>query len=329
MVDFEKRWVEGAGGVKLAVHHLGGDGPPLLAVHATGFHGRCWWPLAAELTPRFAVWALDQRGHGESGKDPTGTYDWELFAADLLAVVDALAGEKAGERPGAGGSGADDPRPGGPGADGPGAGGSGADGPGSGGLPPQRGTGWCAIGHSLGGAAILLAEAARPGTFSAAVCYEPVVMPPEGLLVRRPNPLADLARKRRPSFPSRQAALENYRSKPPFNRFHPEALEMYVAGGFVDQPDGSVTLACRREDEAATFDSAPRAPVWERLPNVGAPVTVLAGAAGEDPLSHVAGEVAARLPTGRLRRFEHLDHFGPLTSPAEVGSVMASALPGA
>jgi pimeloyl-ACP methyl ester carboxylesterase len=300
MVAFEKRWVEGAGGVKLAVHHLGGDGPPLLAVHATGFHGRCWWPLAAELTPSFSVWALDQRGHGESDKDPTGTYDWELFAADLLAVVDALGG----------------------------AGGAAPSPPGGAGRPRSEET-WFAAGHSLGGAAILLAEAARPGTFSAAACYEPVVMPPDGMPIRRPNPLAELARKRRPSFPSREAALQNYRSKPPFNRFHPEALEMYVAGGFVDLPDGSVTLACTREDEAATFDAAWHAPVWQRLADVPAKVTVLAGAAGEDPLAHIAGEVADRLPAGTLRRFEHLDHFGPLTAPAEVGSAMASALRGA
>jgi pimeloyl-ACP methyl ester carboxylesterase len=110
MMPLETRHVHGADGTDLLVHHLGGNGPPLLAVHATGFHGRCWWPLASALTPEFSVWAIDQRGHGGSGKDPEGTYDWERFAADLLAVVDSLGG-----------------------------------------------SGWRAVGHSLGGGVILLA----------------------------------------------------------------------------------------------------------------------------------------------------------------------------
>jgi pimeloyl-ACP methyl ester carboxylesterase len=277
-VTFETRRVVGSGGVELAVHHLGGDGPPLMAVHATGFHGRCWWPLASVLVPHFSVWAIDLRGHGASDKDPSGTYDWSRFAADLLAAVDAIGG-----------------------------------------------SGWTAIGHSLGGGVIMLAESARPGTFTAAACYEPVVMPPAGVPTRG-NPLADLARRRRASFASRAAALKNYRSKPPFAHFDPVTLQMYVEYGLVDAPDGRVTLACRREDEAATFEEALKAPVWNSLPAVAPPVTVMAGAVGEDPLGRIASEVAERLPQGRIQRFEHLDHFGPMTAPAEVGRAMAEAL---
>ena len=276
--------VSGAGGVKLAVHPFGGEGPPVMLVHATGFHGRCWTPLAAVLSRSFTVWALDLRGHGASGKAPDGRYDdWDAFAGDLLAAVDAVGG---------------------------------AD--------------WRAAGHSLGGAVCLLAEARRPGVFSAICCYEPVVFPPpepggsgEGTGA---NSLAQLARKRRPSFPSRQAALDNYRSKPPFTSFDPVALDCYVEFGLVDQPDGGVTLACIREDEAAVFEGVARNPTWGQLPSVRAPVAVLGGADPEDAVGRIAPDVARRLPRGGYRRFDHLDHFGPLTAPAEVGEVMRSAL---
>ena len=279
--------VSGAGGVELVVHHLGGDGPPVMMVHATGFHGRCWTPLAAELAPYFTVWAIDQRGHGASGKSPDGRYDdWEVFAADLLAAVDALGGG-----------------------------------------------GWRAAGHSLGGGVSLLAEARRPGTFSSIACYEPVVFPrpdvaelEDIVMPARENPLAMLARKRRASFPSRVAAIENYRSKPPFAAFDPVALECYVKYGFVDEPDGSVTLACRREDEAAVFEGAMASPTWGVLSEVRPPVAVLAGGDASDPVGVVATEVARRLPRGGLRRFAELDHFGPMTAPPEVGQVMAVAL---
>jgi pimeloyl-ACP methyl ester carboxylesterase len=293
-VDRTSLRVTGADGVELVVHHLGGDGPPLMLLHATGFHGRCWAPLARSLTPAFTVWALDQRGHGASGKAPGGRYDdWGRFAADLLATVDAIGG-----------------------------------------------SGWRAAGHSLGGGVALLAEARRPGTFTSLCCYEPVVIPPgwpaapgpdgtgesPGPAGPRPVGLAELARKRRPAFASRQAALDNYRVKPPFSRFHPEALEAYVEFGFVDAPDGTVTLACRREDEASTFDGAPLSPTWAELPGVRAPVAVLAGGDPVDPIGRIAPQVARRLPRGGFRAFADLDHFGPFTAPDEVGRVMLEAL---
>ncbi len=282
----------GAGGVPIAVHRLGGPGgdrPPVVIVHATGFHGRCYTRMAGSLSPQFSVWAVDQRGHGDSGKAPDGRYDdWTRFAEDLIEVIDAL----------------------------------------------EPGATWGGVGHSLGGAVVLLAEALRPGTFSSLCCYEPVVFPPDWLPAggepahggSHPVPLAVLARKRRPSFASRQAAVDNYRSKPPFAAFDPAALEDYVEYGFVDAPDGTVTLACAREDEAAVFEAAADSGVWARLAEVRPPVAVLAGGDQVDPVARVADSVARQLPRGGLHRFDALDHFGPMTAPDEVGAVVAAAL---
>jgi hypothetical protein len=99
-----------------------------------------------------------------------------------------------------------------------------------------------------------------------------------------------------------------------------------VEYGFVDQPDGTVTLACRREDEAAVFEGALGNPTWSVLSQVRPPVAILAGGDPEDPVGRIAADVARRLPRGGLRRFEHLDHFGPMTAPDEVGAVVAEAL---
>jgi pimeloyl-ACP methyl ester carboxylesterase len=277
----------GVGGVDLVVHHLGGSGPPVMLAHATGFHGRCWIPVAAVLARSFTVWAIDQRGHGASGRPPDGRYDdWGMFAADLLAAVDAIGG-----------------------------------------------AGWRAAGHSLGGGVSLLAEARRPGTFQAICCYEPVVMPPPEVLgtdraAPGENPLAQLARKRRPTFASRAAALDNYRSKPPFAAFDPQALACYVEYGFVDLPDGTVGLACARDDEAAVFEGAAISPTWGALPAVMAPVAVLSGSDLEDPVARFAPHVARHLPRGGFRRLDGLDHFGPMTAPGRVGELMAVALAG-
>jgi pimeloyl-ACP methyl ester carboxylesterase len=85
------RLIPGAGGVGIATYHLGGDGPPVMLLHGTGFHGRCWLPMVPALTDRFSVWSIDLRGHGASGKAADGKYDdWSLFVVDLLAVVGSL-----------------------------------------------------------------------------------------------------------------------------------------------------------------------------------------------------------------------------------------------
>jgi pimeloyl-ACP methyl ester carboxylesterase len=76
---------------ELRLHYLdfGGSGPPLVFLHATGFHAWLWLPYARRFAPPYHVLALDQRGHGESDKPPTG-YRWEQFGADLAGFLDVL-----------------------------------------------------------------------------------------------------------------------------------------------------------------------------------------------------------------------------------------------
>jgi pimeloyl-ACP methyl ester carboxylesterase len=76
--------------VRLAVHDLGGDGPPFLLCHATGFCGPAYEPLAAELAGAFHVWAIDFRGHGDSTAPAGDRFHWDGMTDDLLAAVDAL-----------------------------------------------------------------------------------------------------------------------------------------------------------------------------------------------------------------------------------------------
>ncbi len=272
--------VTGDGGIELATWDLGGEGPPLLLVHGTGFCARVWEPLAGPLRAAgWRVWAVDQRGHGRSGHAPGGDYrDWDHLAIDLAAVADALA--------------------------------------------PDGGL--AAAGHSLGGAVMLRAEQLRPGSFSALHCYEPVVVPP-GDSSSDPARLAVVARQRRPVWPSREAAADNYATKPPFAGMDRRVLRAYVEHGLLDRPDGSVELACSPEEEASFYGGAMRAGVWEHLGEVELPVTVARG--GDDaPPANLAAAIVARLPAGRLERFDDLDHFGPMTDPERVGEAVAGAL---
>jgi len=75
----------------VALHYLdwGGDGPPLVLIHATGFLAALWRPVAERLAARFRVVAFDQRGHGDSAQ-PADGYRFETFAADLQRLIEEL-----------------------------------------------------------------------------------------------------------------------------------------------------------------------------------------------------------------------------------------------
>lgn len=191
--------------------------------------------------------------------------------------------------------------------------------------------GWRGFGHSLGGAALLLAERTRPGTFAGIACFEPVVVPEEMLTgaSRADIPrLDEVARKRRRSFESKQEAWRNYSTKPPFSRFDPDVLAGYVEFGFVDEPDGNVALACDPHDEASVYEGARTSGAWSALPSVRPPVTVFGGDQGEDPVSGMVEAVARRLPRGAALRVPGVDHFGPFEEPGKVGDLVGEALGG-
>jgi pimeloyl-ACP methyl ester carboxylesterase len=76
-------------GARLHFLDYGGDGPPAVLHHATGFHAWMWAPIAARLTRRYHVFALDARGHGDSDK-PSNGYRWSGFVGDLTTFVEEL-----------------------------------------------------------------------------------------------------------------------------------------------------------------------------------------------------------------------------------------------
>jgi lipase len=81
-----------ANGTELALYDWGGDGPPVLLVHATGLCARVWDPLVAALPDGPRVLALDLRGHGQSpAPDPIPPrFDWRDFGRDIGALMEAL-----------------------------------------------------------------------------------------------------------------------------------------------------------------------------------------------------------------------------------------------
>ena len=182
------------------------------------------------------------------------------------------------------------------------------------------------VGHSAGGAALLLAEAARPGTFRSLYCFEPIVLPVDPPIgPQDDNPLALGAMRRREVFPSRDDAYANFASKPPFNVLHPDALRAYVDHGFADQDDGTVRLKCRREDEAQTYRMGSAHNAYGTLDSVRCPVTLACGEHTDAITPPILVLQAGALPSSRTEVLDGLGHFGPLEDPAAVAASVLRA----
>ena len=64
--------------------------PPMVLLHGFMAHARTWDLFAADLARDYRVIAVDQRGHGDSGRAPDGKYGTEYYVADLEQFVAAL-----------------------------------------------------------------------------------------------------------------------------------------------------------------------------------------------------------------------------------------------
>jgi len=272
-------FVDGPDGLAIATWDMGGEGPDLLIVHATGFHSLAYWGLADELTHRYHVTGVDLRGHGLTAAPPLSRaadggfpmLAWERLGTDVLAVIDAL--------------GLDHP---------------------------------VGFGHSCGGTTLMLAEAERPGTFSAIHAFEPVAFNLEARPADTKRGLAAGALRRRARFVSLDAAFDNYRSKPPLSVLRPDILWDYVEGGFATDDDGAAVLRCAPEVESATFEMAQRSTIWDRLGDVHCPVRVTCGGPTGQFRLPIAEAVASRLADGSAHELPHLSHFGPFEHPEDI-----------
>ncbi|MCP5040242.1 MAG: alpha/beta hydrolase, partial [bacterium] len=87
--------IEVAPGFMLHVRQWGArDGWPVVILHG-GAHDASSWSEVCRLLP--SAWRCivpDQRGHGESDRDPDGDYSCEAQVGDLVALLDALSIER-------------------------------------------------------------------------------------------------------------------------------------------------------------------------------------------------------------------------------------------
>ena len=84
-----------ANGINIHYLEWGAEGaPPLVLLHGLRGHAHVWEDVAEALCGDFHVYALDQRGRGDTDHAPGGDYSTDAFVADLAGFVDAMGLEK-------------------------------------------------------------------------------------------------------------------------------------------------------------------------------------------------------------------------------------------
>lgn len=257
-------------------------------LHANGFNALTYRSILGPLSAGMRILAVDQRGHGESrlAAKPEGRRSWKDFRDDLIGLLDAL-----------------DQSP------------------------------VVLSGHSMGGTVSLLAAAQRPEKVSSLVLFDPVMMPPlvalyahapwtSGHLWKR-MPIAQGALRRRAAFDSREAAFKAYKGRGAFKTWPDTVIADYVAGGFVDRPDGKVELACAPEWEASSFAAQGHNP-WGALRKIKAPVRILKAEKGSTCRGSVA-DLKRRKPDLRIETIAGSTHFLPMERPDLVRDALLDA----
>lgn len=91
---FQEKDVTLSNGLKIHYYEWPGPQPNLVLLHPSSGYGRMWEATADALGSRCHVYALDQRGHGASGR-PDGDYSAEEYAQDLALFFGAVGLDRA------------------------------------------------------------------------------------------------------------------------------------------------------------------------------------------------------------------------------------------
>lgn len=181
------------------------------------------------------------------------------------------------------------------------------------------------VGHSMGGAALVMAALKAPELFRALIIYEPIIFPSEmrqaANSAQKPSPLVEGARRRRNTFASRQEAFANYASKPPMNVFEPSALQAYVDYGFKDEAD-SIVLKCSPELEARNFEMGLDHDTSDHLSELQVPTWVVSGLQHPTQPSGFAARIAEQIKSAKFIEWPDLGHFGPMQQPSRFADLI-------
>ena len=175
------------------------------------------------------------------------------------------------------------------------------------------------VGHSMGGASLARAEILQPGSFRHLVLIEPILFPPPH--GRTDIPLADVAQHRRSVFPDREAAHRRFTRGGPYVTWDPTVLDLYVDHAWGPGP-GGWEIKCDPLVEADYYREGNNVDTWDRLPEIEAPVTLVAGSESDTHTGPYLRALEGRFTDVELVVIQDHGHLVPMEAPSLIADVV-------
>ena len=176
------------------------------------------------------------------------------------------------------------------------------------------------VGHSMGATVAVIANALHGIPAAGMVLIEPIIVPPEFYRTRisvEQHPLASRAIRRTNFWRNRDEAMTYLHSRPLFQSWDEETLELYLRHGMSGEEDG-LRLTCSPQREAALFMGGMQYDPWPLLSRISSPVLILEGEKSDSRGFIDIGRVRSLIPDCSYHMVGGAGHLIPMEQPREV-----------
>jgi pimeloyl-ACP methyl ester carboxylesterase len=180
------------------------------------------------------------------------------------------------------------------------------------------------VGHSMGATVAVIANALYGIPAAGMVLIEPIFIPPELYRIRisvEQHPLASKAIQRTNFWRNRDEAMTYLRSRPLFQSWDEEILELYLLHGISGGEEG-LRLTCSPRREAALYLGGMQYDPWPLLSRVSSPALILEGEKSENRSFIDLDRVRSLIPGGAHHLVGGAGHLIPMEQPAEVSRLI-------
>jgi lipase len=177
------------------------------------------------------------------------------------------------------------------------------------------------IGHSMGGAIMTIAGGHFGLSIEKLMLIEPIFLPREVYTIPMTvdqHPLAGKSIKRKNDWQDVSEAMTYLKSKPLFQAWNDEMLDLYVQYGMAPSENGGLELACHPRKEAALFMGSLGYDPWPIISNVKCPVLVVEGENSSNRGFIDLKKAADIFPNGQYRLIKDVGHLIPMEKPETI-----------
>lgn len=177
------------------------------------------------------------------------------------------------------------------------------------------------VGHSMGATVATIANAMHGDIARKMILIEPIFLPREFYDIQisvEQHPLASKSIKRRNYWENRTEVLNDLKSKPFFQSWDDEILNIYLDHGMAETEAGGLELACAPQREASLFMGGMHYDPWPMLEKVSCPVRILEGELSENRSYIDLKKAAETFPSGSFQRIPGAGHLIPMERPNEI-----------